>query len=384
MKGLFLFSIFVVTYASLFPFEFQYVSLESDRINDLLSTSLTGGVIGDVLGNIILFIPFGFAGAELISRNNPDKKYYIYLILSGFALALALQVIQIYLPSRVPALYDAVWNLAGITIGVVIAQFMDLHFPNVLKSDDRLALLSLLLSWIMFLLVPFIFTFNMELLNENIETHLDPSEYRLINIIFFTGLWISFEKLLDEIKPGRKSIFLTLEFALIFTMIAKMFVYRNIIEPEMLLGGIIAVLMIRSRMFNKINPYKVAALLLIPTMFYNSLYPFEFYENPFKEFAWIPFEELFSDDMLPKIQTVFFKTFSYGCILWTLYKSFPNSNWVNYFCIIYAGIIEYIQHQTLDRVGGLTEPLLVIFLCTFIHQNREVFNLYENEDLETS
>lgn len=382
MKGLFLFSIFVIIYGSLYPFEFQYVNWNEEGVSALLSTSFSDSKLGDMLGNIVLFIPFGFAGTELISRNGNNKKYYVHLILSGIFLAFALQVIQIYLPSRVPALYDAVWNFSGIIIGGLMARLMDLYYPNLLKSDDRFALLALLLSWIMFLLAPFIFSFNIEMLRANIDAHMDTEEYRLINIIFFTGLWIAFKKLIDEIKPGRKNIFLTLESALIFTTIAKMFVYRNIIEPEMLLGGIIAILALRSEIFKKVSPYKITAFLLIPTMFYNSLYPFEFYENPFKEFAWVPFEELFSDDMLPKIRTVFFKTFSYGCILWTLYKSFPNAKWVNYFCIVYAGSIEFIQHQTLDRVGGLTEPLLVIFLCIFIHQKREFFNLYESEDIE--
>lgn len=370
MKGLFLFSVFVVTYGSLFPFEFQYVSWNNEGYDALLSTSLTGGRFGDMVGNIILFLPLGFAGTELNSRNGKNKKYYIYLYLGGLCLALALQIIQIYLPSRVPALYDAVWNFSGLLIGSFIALLINRFYPRILETDDRFSLQVLLLFWIMFLLSPFVFSFEMELLRDNIEKHLSLDEYRLVNVIFFAAIWLTFSKLMDEIKADRKSILLTLEFAILFTSVMKIFVWRNIVEPEMLLGGLIAVLLLRSGIFNKINPYKVAALLLIPTMFYNSLYPFEFFENPYKEFAWIPFEELFSSDMLPKMRTVFYKTFTYGCILWTLYKSFPNANWVNYFCIMYAGTIEYIQHLTFFRYGGLTEPLIVLFLCVFIEQRR--------------
>lgn len=380
MKGLFLFSIFVITYGSLFPFNFQYVNWQEEGRNALFATSLLDGKFADVIGNIILFLPFGFAGTALITRENKQRQYYFYLFLFGGALALGLQILQIYVPYRVPALYDAAWNYVGIFIGGLAARFMSNRYPDMLAAEDKMALLALSLCWILFLLTPFIFSFNMGVLQENIRIHLNPTEYRFANIIFYTGIWLSYKKLIDEIRPGKRQFLLSLEFAVAVTLIVKIFIYRNIIEPELLPGGIIAIMMLRSHLFKKINPYKIAAAMLVPTMFYNSIYPLEFYDNPFKEFMWVPFSELFSDDMLPIVRTVFYKTFAYGAIVWTLYKSFPNSSWINYFCAIYAGLIEYLQHLTLLRVGGLTEPLIVLFLCTFIHQVPEKFNIYEKKD----
>lgn len=384
MKGLFLFSIFVITYGSLFPFNFQYVNSQEEGFNALFATSLLDGKFADVIGNIILFLPFGFAGTVLISRAKKPRQYIFCLYMFGIALAVGLQFLQIYLPYRVPALYDAAWNYVGIFVGSLAAHFMSKKYPEMLAAEDRMALLALSLCWILFLLTPFMFSFNLTILRENIQIHLDPNEYRMANVLFYTGVWLSYKKLMDEIRPGKRQILLSLEFVFVFTLLAKIFIYRNIIEPELLPGGIIAILMLRSHLFNKVNPYKVAAALLVPTMFYNSIYPLEFYGNPFKEFMWIPFSELFSDDMLPIVRTVFYKTFAYGAIVWTLYKSFPNSNWISYSCVIYAGLIEYLQHLTLARVGGLTEPLIVLFLVTFIHQVPEKFSLYEETDANTS
>lgn len=379
MKGLFLFSLFTIIYGSLFPFEFEYIDLQTQGKDTLLATSFFDGRLADILGNIVLFMPFGFAGSELISRHNKNKAYYLFLYGFGFILALTLQIIQLYLPSRVPALYDAAWNLCGIFVGDILARFIKVKYNNILKSDDRLALLGLLTTWIIFLLSPFVFSFDTELIKESLTYYLDPNEYRFVNVLLYIFLWVSFSNLLDELVPVSKNIFISLEFIFLITIIGKEFVYRNIIEPEIFLGGVCAIILVRSGIFKKINPYKISAICLIFAMFYNSLYPFEFYHNPFKEFMWVPFAELFSDDMIPIIRTVFYKTFIYGCILWNLYKGFPNSNWVPYFCVIYAASIEYFQHLTLFRVGGLTEPLLVIFLICFIKQKREVFNLYEEK-----
>lgn len=379
MKGLFLFSIFVITYGSLFPFDFQYVNWQNDGIATLFSSSLFDSETPDLLGNIILFLPFGFAGTELISRNKLNKRFNYYLYTFGITLAVLLQILQIFLDFRVPALYDALWNGVGIFFGVLLARFMNKKYPRILEAEDRLALLALALSWVIFLLVPFLFHFNTEIIAENIRVHLDINEHRLANVIFYVAIWITFTKLIDELRPMGRNIFLSLEFLVLFTLTAKMFVYRDFLEPELLSGGILAIIIMRTGLFNKVSPYKICAAILVPVMFYNSIYPLEFWNNPFKEFMWIPFSELFSGDMLPIIRTVFYKTFAYGAIVWTLYKSFPNANWINYFCVFYAGLIEYVQHLTAFRIGGLTEPLIVLFLVTFIHQNRDKFDLYNSE-----
>ena len=70
MRKLFLFVIFLITYGSLFPFEFIYIDRETHGKNTLLATSFFGGRMGDNLNNIGLFIPLGLVGSELIFRNN--------------------------------------------------------------------------------------------------------------------------------------------------------------------------------------------------------------------------------------------------------------------------------------------------------------------------
>ncbi len=380
MKGLFLFSVFVITYGSLFPFDFQYVDWREGGLNQLLFGDRDDGGMADILGNIFLFIPFGFAGTVLAYRAKKTANWLLVLFIFGISLAVAVQFLQIFISYRVPALYDAGWNSVGIVLGTLLARFIGKSFPTLLDAEDRLALAALATSWILFMLVPFIFSFDMEILQENIFIHSDPAEYRFANVIFYVAIWTTYAKLVDEIVPNSRNPLLSLEVAVILSLGLKIFVYRDLIEPELVPGAVIAIILLRSGFFKLISPYKVSALILVPTMFYNSLYPFEFYTNPFKEFMWIPFAELFSGDMLNIVRIVFYKTFAYGSIIWTLYKSFPNARWVSYFCFIYAGSIEYLQHLTLERVGGLTEPLLVLFLCTFIEQKREKFDLYADQE----
>lgn len=380
MRSIFLFSIFVIIYGSLFPFDFQYVNWANEGRRMLFSTSFFGGKITDILSNILLFIPLGFSGSELISRHTKSEKFYIYLCFFAFILAIGLQILQIYIPQRFPAFYDAVWNIIGTFVGILLANFMARRYPHILNSDNKISLFILLSSWIFFLLLPFIFSFEKSLLTQNINAHISLEEYKLANIFIFTGIWLAFERLLDEMVYIKKNILFSLESVLILTTVLKIFTFNNVIEPEIFLGGIIAVIISKSSFYKNRAAYKCIALILIPSMFYYSLYPFEFTNNPYKDFIWIPFAELFSSNILGTLRTLFFKIFVYGAIVWTVYKSFPNAKSTAFLLIIYASSIEFLQHQTLLRIGGLTEILLVILLCGFLPRKTEKFDLYSREN----
>lgn len=364
----------------MFPFDFHYINWEDDGQRMLFSTNLFGGEIADILSNILLFIPLGFSGSELISRNKLEQKYYLFFSFSIFALAIGLQILQIYIPQRIPAFYDAIWNIVGTFIGILAANFMERYYPYILKSDKKISLFILLTGWIFFLLTPFIFTFEQEIFFKNISIHLNIEEYRIVDILIYTALWVVFGELLNEIIHTRKNIFFSLEAIFIVTMLLKIFVFKNVIEPEIFLGGILAIFLLYIKRFQKINMYKFALIILLPLMFYNSLYPFEFFENPYKNFVWIPFGEIFTSNVLGTLRIISYKFFVYGTIIWCFYNSYPKAKWITYFLITYAALIEFLQHLTLLRIGGLTEILIVILLCNFLPRESVDFKINTNDN----
>lgn len=380
MRGIFLFSLFIIVYGSLFPFDFYYVNWKNEGYKMLFSTSVFGGKSFDIINNILLFIPLGFASSVLISRYKDKQKYYLYLYLCTFILALGIQLLQIYIPQRTPAFYDVFWNMVGTSIGILFAGIMKRFYPHILKSDNKIALFILLTAWIFFLLTPFIFTFKMDLILQNISSLLNIYEYRISNILIFMAIWIVFGQLLNEIIHKKKNIFFSLESLFIVTVILKMFVYRNVIEPEIFTGGIIAILLSHSTHFQKINAHKFALIILLPMMLYYSLYPFEFAENPYKDFVWIPFGELFTSNVLGTLRIISYKFFVYGAIIWCFYICYPNAKWTSYFLITYAGLIEFLQHFTLFRIGGLTEIIMVVILCNFLPRKTSNFEVNTEDD----
>lgn len=112
MRYLFWLVVFLITYGSLFPFNFSSAMLEDG--NTLLYLTKFPSV-GDILGNIALFIPLGLVlRAQSLASNKSTN--YIKVLLQVFVFSLILQLLQYYLPSRDQNIFDVLFNLIGFYI----------------------------------------------------------------------------------------------------------------------------------------------------------------------------------------------------------------------------------------------------------------------------
>ncbi len=78
----------------------------------------------DVAVNIIGFIPFGFFCAGFLVKIHRFKTFALYMItvLLGFGLSSAIELLQVYLPTRDSSLTDLICNVVGTFIGLILFQ----------------------------------------------------------------------------------------------------------------------------------------------------------------------------------------------------------------------------------------------------------------------
>jgi len=78
--------------------------------------------LGDVIGNIAMFVPLGalWAGAHDAGRGGARARDWWLMALGSFVLAFGLQVLQIYVPTRIAGISDTFWNLLGQVLGIAI------------------------------------------------------------------------------------------------------------------------------------------------------------------------------------------------------------------------------------------------------------------------
>jgi len=69
-----------------------------------------------VVLNVLLFVPFGYAGRRAWPRTSPW-----WWLVTGCALSLSVETYQLFTHSRLPSSVDVITNTMGATIGAVLA-----------------------------------------------------------------------------------------------------------------------------------------------------------------------------------------------------------------------------------------------------------------------
>ena len=127
----------VILFGSLFPFEYYERSYPGGPLAYLLSTWREWNNRGDLLANILLYLPFGFLIPCALPRRLSGAAQALIATLAGTALAGGMEIAQFFDVGRVTSLGDVYANGIGAGIGAIAAA---LRWPLVGKlAADRSA-----------------------------------------------------------------------------------------------------------------------------------------------------------------------------------------------------------------------------------------------------
>ena len=112
------------SYTKVDPLPFEDIRNLAQRFgNRPISTQILAVIIVPIIGNIILFVPWGFLTfIALYSIERPTVQTYVLTILLGLTLTLAIEAWQYFLPSRVADINDVIWNTAGTIAGAILGH----------------------------------------------------------------------------------------------------------------------------------------------------------------------------------------------------------------------------------------------------------------------
>lgn len=104
--------------------------------------------IKNVMGNVLLFIPFGFFTSYILKR----KRIYIPIILTIIT-SITIETTQLYI-GRVFDIDDIILNVVGGIIGYLLYIFLDeikIHLPKYLKKDWFINTILILIIMLIFI-----------------------------------------------------------------------------------------------------------------------------------------------------------------------------------------------------------------------------------------
>jgi VanZ family protein len=93
----------------------------------------------DLITNVVGYVPLGALIVFALYPRVSDRAAVLCAIASGVLLAVLLECIQSYLPSRVPSILDLITNTSGVLIGAIVGQRLS---TPVLKQSRLRALKS--------------------------------------------------------------------------------------------------------------------------------------------------------------------------------------------------------------------------------------------------
>lgn len=365
MNRLFYLICILISYGSLFPFHIHAAPTEAWEA--LLSTWNHSSSRGDLLGNIFLFVPLGLVGIWTYGRKP-------WLLAAAFALALGLQILQIYIPSRDPSLQDVLWNMVGTVMGTTIAWGLPLRRLSMssLHVEKNLHFVFVLLgAWLCYRLMPFIPSLDVQEIKNSLKPLLLHPHYDNLGLFHDTIAWASFACLLFTVTQETKTLSAQRSLLLLIslsaaTLAAEVIIVSNALSLTNLLGACLGVGLWWFWLRRLSSATTILALLLALMLLLKGLAPFSRLYEP-AEFHWLPFYGFLGGSMLINIAVVFEKFFLYGSLLWLLQQEGASQRFALITTLILTTAIEMGQVFFAGHTPEITEPLLVLLIAYTQH-----------------
>ncbi|WAR45570.1 VanZ family protein [Methylomonas rapida] len=356
-KLLFYWVVFFITYGSLYPFEFSLL-ISSQSRQAFLDSMWTSSSIGDVIGNIVLFMPFGFLGYRIFP--------FWGVAIIGLLLAFVLQLAQLFLPSREPALYDVYWNFLGIGIGLLCAYLLKAHelFHRHFGLADKQAAIGIIMLWGASQLLPFVPTLDWQAYKNALKPLLMQPSFAWEHLSFLMIAWLSAgyfaEKILD--KNWRTGYF---TLGILSILVLKIVVVTSELTLNDVIASFFAILLypLLSRMGSRRAAY--LAWMMLFTYAITRLSPLQ-WQSESKSFNWLPFSGFLDGSMIVNSRVLAEKLFVFSGIF-TLFKDIKTLSIKTISAVaIVVTLIEICQLWLVGRTAEITDPLLVVIIAWLI------------------
>ena len=110
----------LIVYVSLYPFRFAPDGPSLFSALDQLAWARAGR--GEMLNNVLLYLPFGFCVALLVEPRGGRLVAILAAVVAGTLLSLYMELLQASVPTRVTSLKDLSLNAAGTLAGAVLGS----------------------------------------------------------------------------------------------------------------------------------------------------------------------------------------------------------------------------------------------------------------------
>jgi len=356
-----LITIILIAYGSLYPLEFLRTSDFSIQIDKLLNFRFWKSGITDAIANVLLFIPFGMAMQHVFKGRS--LKTLIGLVALTFIYAYFIQFCQIWTTQRIPYGGDAIWNIVGSFLGIMIFAASSDSFKNIKVGTDwnRDLPLIVVVSFIIVDLQPLIPSFDWDTIKANLKTvmfgqglsAIETLRHAVFYFIPLTLWQVNRSHISDQLKA----------FGVLFAVIlSQFFIVNSGVDNNVIVGAIIAV--VASSLLGVRLATKTLLSCIIALIILNGLSTFEYREAV--AFNWLPFKPALSGNTLVNIFALLEKSLFYCFFFYLCGREKIKFSKALLILSLIVFILEILQTNLNGATPDITENILVLLTAYVI------------------
>jgi VanZ family protein len=291
VRAMIVLCIVLIMHGSLYPWNIKVPPSFADAFADLMAQRNWLTNVGDMVGNVALFVPLG--ALWVWSREGAPHtrlRDWLLMFVGSIGFAFALQVMQICVPAREASLADVVWNTAGQVLGVLLAFGLRAPLRAVATrvGDAQRAPLALVALWLALEWSPFVPTIDWQHVKDALKPLLrDPQWNTRSALDVGLGLLV----VTQALRPWRRRG-LVLMLLVALAAVGKLFIAGQSISLPHAAGLAAGVLL--AWLPWRLPAQSAGVLVFVVALLWftiEELRPFEL-TNQATSFHWIPFTAL--------------------------------------------------------------------------------------------
>jgi len=259
---------------------------------------------------------------------------------------------------------DALWNLVGALIGVLLGTVPRLNPERLLSTGGSRAPAAWLLicCWLGYRLLPFVPSLDWQQFKDSLKPLLLHPDLSWFRVFHDTVAWTVVAALWSLARPRRFTVrYLPLLMAVVFGL--EVLIVRNVISVNNVSGAALALALWLS-VFRHARP-GVIALLLAAMLVVVGLWPFEARGSP-AAFHFVPFHGFLEGSMYVNTAVLLEKIFLYGSLVWLLRETGARLITAALLATALATAIELGQIHFARHTPEITDTLMIPLLAAVI------------------
>ncbi|SFW20248.1 VanZ family protein [Nitrosovibrio sp. Nv17] len=348
----------LIAYGSLYPGDFA--PPEPGALRQFLTDWSLFTTQGDLLGNIALFFPLGAACMLLRPDWMKDSVHTFLLGLFALTYSFALQLAQVWLPTRTAGLADVLWNMTGLLLGMGVAHAIGRYRPKLahIPGAGASAPLWILLLWLLTELLPLVPTLDWQKFKDALKPLLLGFEFSFsAALMHAAGVMIAGIALA---ALGRRPAW-WLGGVLACVGMGKLIIIHLAVDGSFFVGSLAGYTgFLATSRSDRTRPPASAFWLLLAAWSIAALSPFSI--APAGSFNGIPFATMLRGSMEVGARGLTQSLFVYTALLWLLHRMGTGFARATGGLMAGSFIIELLQMGMLGRTADVTEPLLVLLV----------------------